>query len=407
MKLSQYGVTLALVLAAPAALPVAAQGGASETCRTATPTIIGTPGNDGLVGTSERDVIAGRGGDDVIHGRGGDDLLCGGAGADRLLGGPGTDSLFGQSDGHISTGEDDSLNVGDWLSGGQGNDLLDVGSPDEYDEELYVSPEVFDLSGRPSPVVVDLRAGTATYASGEQDELVFHGGVNHDRTVLGTRFDDTLIGTRDDDRFVGRGGDDTLRGLVGADRLGGGGGDDELAGGPDHDGSRDPIEPTSGGDELVPGPGDDVITPGGYDGFAVNGDLLMFRSSQGAVDVDLAKGVASGQGSDQLVIDGALQVWGSRYDDTLRGDDFQNSLVGLRGDDLLSGGAGADELVGDILLSNRASGRDLLNGQQGNDLLDGGPLSDQLNGGPGRDNEQDRPATNTCRSIEGHYPRGC
>ncbi len=60
---------------------------------------------------------------------------------------------------------------------------------------------------------------------------------------------------------------------------------------------------------------------------------------------------------------------GTKYDDTLNGNDAA---------DTLDGGAGNDNLSGD-------SGDDILFGQTGNDLLDGGTGIDQLFGGSGND----------------------
>ena len=61
--------------------------------------------------------------------------------------------------------------------------------------------------------------------------------------------------------------------------------------------------------------------------------------------------------------------------DGLAGDD---DLAGGAGDDLLLGGAGADTLSG-------GDGQDILNGGEGNDILRGEDGADQLNGGDGND----------------------
>lgn len=82
-------------------------------------------------------------------------------------------------------------------------------------------------------------------------------------------------------------------------------------------------------------------------------------------------------GNDVLVnIQGAQ---GSKFNDTLIGDDSVNLLSGSKGDDILYGGAGDDYIFGD-------DHNDMLYGGAGADLLDGGSSgSDRLSGGTGGD----------------------
>ena len=74
-------------------------------------------------------------------------------------------------------------------------------------------------------------------------------------------------------------------------------------------------------------------------------------------------------------IGGAEGVIGSRFNDTIFGDDKKNLLGGFGGDDSIFGGIGNDLLVG-------GSGLDLLRGGQGEDILidlDGGTLWGDVN----------------------------
>jgi uncharacterized repeat protein (TIGR01451 family) len=112
-----------------------AQGGGKPqgTCRTATPTITGTEGNDTLTGTDENDVIFALGGDDTVTGLGGKDLICAGSGndvakgqadADVVRGGGGNDNVKGG-------GANDRVGGGagrDRLGGGLGADFLNGGT---------------------------------------------------------------------------------------------------------------------------------------------------------------------------------------------------------------------------------------------------------------------------------------
>ncbi len=98
----------------------------------ATPTIVGTPGDDVLTGTAHADVIVALTGNDQVFAGGGDDLVCadggidlvdGGSGKDFINGGSGPDRLIGGGDGDTLKGK----NGRDRLFGGRGDDLLNGG----------------------------------------------------------------------------------------------------------------------------------------------------------------------------------------------------------------------------------------------------------------------------------------
>lgn len=104
--------------------------GSKLTC--ATPTIVGTNGNDVIQGTNGADSILGLGGNDQIFGNGGNDAICagdgadlvnGGSGADIIVGGPGPDFLIGEDGGDAIKGKSGR----DRLLGMKGNDLLNGG----------------------------------------------------------------------------------------------------------------------------------------------------------------------------------------------------------------------------------------------------------------------------------------
>ena len=112
---------------------------------------VGTNGNDVLKGTDGEDNLLGLGGQDDIFGRGGSDNLVGGAGKDNVLatdkegrpgrgdktlvGGPGNDVVIGgKGSDHIVGAEGNDYLFEcclrefsrDTLSGGSGNDVIDV-----------------------------------------------------------------------------------------------------------------------------------------------------------------------------------------------------------------------------------------------------------------------------------------
>ena len=137
-------------------------------------------------------------------------------------------------------------------------------------------------------------------------------------------------------------------------------------------------------------------------------DVLNYSSALRPVTVDLTHGTANGQGSDTLRIDGSVQVIGGPADDNLFGSRYAERLVGRSGLDRLEGRGGDDELYGDRLFTGTdVPGRDALYGGKGTDVLGGGAFRDLLDGGPGNDLDVDVAATNTCRDVERHNPRGC
>jgi uncharacterized repeat protein (TIGR01451 family) len=98
----------------------------------ATPTIVGTAGDDVLQGTSHSDVIVSFTGNDQVFAGGGNDLVCtdggfdfvdGGSGKDVVNGGSGPDRLLGSDGGDTLKGK----NGRDKLLGGPGDDLLNGG----------------------------------------------------------------------------------------------------------------------------------------------------------------------------------------------------------------------------------------------------------------------------------------
>jgi Ca2+-binding RTX toxin-like protein len=136
-----------------------------------------------------------------------------------------------------------------------------------------------------------------------------------------------ITGNANSDWLVGTNTGDFLKGLGGNDFLKGGGGADVL----------------SGGSGI---------------------DTAMYGDSSEGVLVDLLgtgrRGTAEGD-----TYAGVENVWGSAYEDTLKGDNGTNELSGFDGYDALFGRGGAD----------------VLDGGYGNDKLEGGAGGDVLNGG--------------------------
>jgi Ca2+-binding RTX toxin-like protein len=188
-------------------------------------------------------------------------------------------------------------------------------------------------------------------------------------TIVGTTGSDVIRGTSKRDVIAARSGEDVIRGRGGGDLICGGTDSDELYGG----GGHDRLGGGPDGDRLYGGGGDDSIIGGEWF------DEVHYFQSPRAVQVDLTTGSAEGHGSDELEsIEG---VYGSLFDDTLRGDaslSFPNVLFGNSGDDFIDGLLGGDIIFG-------WDGIDDLRGGEGQDIITPGLGDDLVDGGVGID----------------------
>lgn len=357
-----------------------------------------TEGNDNITGSIAGDVIDALGGNDIVDGAGGNDQLSGGAGNDRLIGGAGDDTLNGD-------GGSDTLIGGagaDTFNGGAGLDTVD------YRGSLAASVRFNADTG-----------GTLGEAIGDSFSSI-------ERYFL-TNFGDVVTGSDANEFFYGEDGNDQINGGGGIDRIYGGAGDDIQRG-------------QDGNDTLFGSPGADQLNGGA--GF----DIVNYSASSEYVSLSLGTGGTRGDARGDTYF-GIEAVYGSNFDDWLRGSDSGNELRGGNGDDdlwaydgndRLYGGNGADflwgmggvdiavytdasgavtlslsdggtggEATGDRFTSiewvwgsdyddnitgdyndNRLEGRDgndTLNGEGGNDRLLGGNGDDTINGGSGVD----------------------
>jgi Ca2+-binding RTX toxin-like protein len=200
----------------------------------------------------------------------------------------------------------------DRLSGSAGTDTIDGGK----------GKDTVDYSAEGAIQVLGLPSGSVTTKDGA-DAL----------TSI-----ENVTGSPEDDLIVGSDGANELRGFEGADVIAGLGGNDTLFGG-------------------------------------IGRDTVDFLRAERPVSVDLAAGVATGQGKDHLR--GFETVAGSNHADVLNGSKADETLIGRAGADVLSGLAGADWADG-------GKGDDAVFGGAGPDELFGGPDDDLVDGGAGR-----------------------
>ncbi len=162
-------------------------------------------------------------------------------------------------------------------------------------------------------------------------------------TIVGTNRADVLKGTAKADVIVGLGGNDKITALGGNDRVCGGKGNDKLYGGPGYDlmwgdVGNDRLVSQGGGDDMWGDAGNDTI-----DGRGKAAGWAWFSNAPNGVIADLSTGQATGDGTDKLI--GIEGLVGSKYDDTLTGDENANVFAGLGGDDAIDGGGGLQDRV--------------------------------------------------------------
>jgi Ca2+-binding RTX toxin-like protein len=312
-------------------------------------TIRGSSANNVLTGGTKNDKLYGgdglEDGNDTVDGGEGDNELYGGGGDDTLTAGTGT-NLF---------------------VGGLGNDKITggIGTNDTVDYSYVTGNVNIDLS--------NTTTAQTNMALGDRDTI---SGIEN---LIGSVNNDTLAGNATVNNLNGRDGNDTLFGHGDADTLIGGKGDDVLVGG-------------AGADNLIGGElldGTDSADAGTNTASYQDATALVVARLDG-----LTTGVTGDAVGDKYV--NIQNLTGSDFNDTLRGNGGANVLNGLKGSDTLFGGDGADTLNGyggnplfasedgaDTL--NGEGGADTLNGNAGNDTLNGGDGADTLNGDDGND----------------------
>ena len=333
--------------------------------------VLGGAGNDIFLGKDGSDTFLGEAGDDMLDGGIGADHLDGGIGNDMLSGQVGTDTYyFGYGDGTDTIMESSGISEVDVLEFKAGV------RPEDISVQLIGANLVISLGGTSDTITikdwtvagqsverlrfaetsqtVDITGWSALWFS-----EFFNGDPNHFRWAgeiavsdvgansSGLGRADLFFGTAGDDVVSGAGGDDVILGLGGNDILEGGVGDDTLSGG-------------SGDDTLRGGAGDDVLIGGtgvttfeGGDGT----DTADYSHQTHGVTASLTSG---GGGSDTF--SGVENIVGTEFDDSLTGDS---------GDNVLDGGEGTDSLFGE-------AGDDVLLGSGGADAYDGGEGTDTV-----------------------------
>ncbi len=252
---------------------------------------------------------------------------------------------------------DNSLNTDDGVETDWGVNGVDLNGDGDLDVTLAGIETSFDLAGIGTVLLAGdtVNAGGTTITGGPYataitidgsagvGDQVLTGGIGSD-TITGGAGDDFLAGGLGNDSLVGGAGEDAadysasvtaVIVTLGPPGVGSGEGLDSLTGIEDIAGSNhgDTLTGDVGDNWFYAGTGSDTI-----DGVSGE-DTYDVASATEAVTVDLGAGTSTGgSGTDTLKhID---DVSGSDFNDSLTGGSGDNVLYGEGGNDLLSGGAG-------------------------------------------------------------------
>ena len=424
--------------------PAVREGDAEGDALTGIEFLWGSAFGDILLGNHSPNSLFGNAGDDILHGGGGNDLLRGGPDNDRL-GGTAVAQGDGTTVGRDEAGNDtfygdegnDELKGGsghDTLFGGMGNDNLFGDSGNDYLEggpgaDVLMGGAGMDTAGytmSPEAVMVDLRHPISGVTQAPMGGDAMGDTIGMDiENLRGSMYDDVLIGdnppatddpattadeTKAGNKLFGNMGDDMLKGMGGNDTLHGGKGMDTLYGGMGEDKlmgemGDDALKGQGGDDTLAGGAGADKLFGGtvNADGDPVPDeagmDTVDYSKSDAGVRIDLSatsritgrsEPSAEGGHAEGDTLHDIQNVTGSAHTDYLVGDDDDNVLMGMDGDEMdddstprvteggLKGMGGNDVLSG-------GGGMDELDGGAGMDDLWGGDGDDMLMGGAGND----------------------
>lgn len=151
-------------------------------------------------------------------------------------------------------------------------------------------------------------------AAGTSPEVLCDG---QQATIVGTSGPDEIQGTDGPDVIASLGGNDSVQGGAGDDRICGGAEDDRLFGNLGADrlfGGLDRSGETTA-DVLSGGRGDDFFDTGSGDGF----DVVTYKDADGAILVDAAAGLITGEQSGTDTLGYYEGVRGSPFADTFLG----------------------------------------------------------------------------------------
>ncbi|WP_171238894.1 calcium-binding protein [Ruegeria sp. HKCCA5763] len=192
------------------------------------------------------------------------------------------------------------------------------------------------------------------------------GGIAND-FVFGTNHNDILLGHTGENEAAGS-GNDVLWGFGGDDFFDAGAGHNKVYGGTGSD-TYSFYSAVGGVESDISGVRIDMAET--YSDESPDDDRSYFLGKARYKD-----NLVEGESHSELY--SIENIIGTKLDDIIFGDEFNNHFQGAEGSDRLYGRGGNDVLVG-------GAGNDFLDGGSGNDVLEGGAGNDTLKGGAGND----------------------
>ena len=304
----------------------------------------GTHRNDIIDGDDNANLLKGLDGADMINGHGGDDTI--------LPNRPAGVNDMGVAEANTAAADSTDFEYedeADVVDGGEGSDTISYeGESATVEVDLSAVVEaVEDTSGDNAPdnsVIAHVRATVATVVdmikvvniSTDPDDANI---VSTIENVTGGFGRDTLTGDDRSNTLSGGDGDDTLSGGDGDDTLSGGDGDDTLSGG-DGDDTYMAVE---AGDTVTEGPEEGMDTVH----YATLEDAeTMPRDESVVADIILAANVEVVVGTPNVdnltAANTAVTILGLGGNDNLTGNAGDDTLIGCAGENTLAGAAGDD-----------------------------------------------------------------
>jgi Ca2+-binding RTX toxin-like protein len=365
--------------------------------------------------------------DDIINSSSGADQVNGGNGADTFFASAGADNFDGGGDtdtiDYTSRGGGIYINVDLNAAPNLTVDVRDSGTDALIEQDIINNIEnVIGSAGDDiftngaANNVIDGAGGsdTITYASGAT-------GISFNMNLTTGGFFDVVIGGQTDsiariENIIGSTGDDTMQGDTAANNFDGNDGNDSFIA-------------SEGGDTYTGGLDVDIVR---YDSLAGLNSVVANLATRTAT-LDLGVVGADAADSTDTYLDDLERLSGTTGDDTLTGNNLNNTIFDLGGDDVINGGGGVntihysllvgdnvvvdlgantadddsgagalDSIInfdnaigsnqGDVITGSNAvnilgggAGNDILNGLGGDDVIDGGNDDDDIEGGDGDD----------------------
>ena len=316
-----------------------------------------------VIGSMHDDRLTGNQHNNHLTGGGGDDTLRGSAGMDLVIGGPGADMLDGGED----MNEKDNMVPGDANNDGTVADGEMVAA--SIDWAVYKSSE--------DAVTVDLSTNRGTAGDAMGDTLA------NIELIWGSENGDTFIMGPGPDIIEGDGGSDTVS--YEASDMG-------VWVNLEQDAQHTTVPADTSGAETVQFPADPdpaaVTSPAsGLTGVprldAMGNPFVDGTNEEDPDDNPNANGAAGDK------LRSIENLTGSAMKDTLGGDEQNNVIKGMGGDDIITGGsAGEDKLYGgdgDDMITGSGTDADELSGGAGDDDITGSSGNDKITGGMGDD----------------------